>query len=52
MKAFQKTILAFGLTLLPLCLNAQQRWTLEDDGPISWHPQKAEVHQDHILAYY
>ena len=48
MKAFQKTILAFGLALLPLCLNAQQRWTLEDNGPISWHPQKAEVHQDHI----
>lgn len=49
MKTFQKSILALGFALLPLCLNAQQqRWTLEDDGPISWHPQKAEVHQDHI----
>lgn len=49
MKTFRKTFLTLGIAMLPLCLNAQQhRWSLEENGPISWHPQKTESHQDHI----
>ena len=49
MKKLSKVFLAFGMAMLPLCLNAQNhRWTLEEDGPISWHPQKTEMHLDDI----
>lgn len=50
MKTLQQILLASSIALTPLYLQAQEnhRWSLENEGHISWHPQKAEVHQDHI----
>lgn len=49
MKTIRKTLLAFSIAMLPLCLNAQQqRWTLEENGSICWQPKKSDNHQDHI----
>ena len=49
MKTLQRIILASYLAFIPFGLQAQEhRWTLEKEGPISWHPNKNECHQDHI----
>lgn len=50
MKALRRTLIALSLALTPFAMQAQQtnRWTLEAEGPITWHPQKNESHQDHI----
>ena len=50
MKTLQRILLASSIALMPLCAQGQEtrRWTLEEEGHISWNPQKAEVHHDHI----
>lgn len=49
MKTLQQMLLASCIAFMPVCLQAQQhRWTLENEGHISWCPQKTDNHQDHI----
>ena len=50
MKTLQRILLATSIALMPLCVQGQEsrRWTLEEEGHISWKPQKTEVHHDHI----
>ena len=50
MKTLQRILLASSIALMPLCVQGQEnrRWTLAEEGHISWNPQKTEVHHDHI----
>lgn len=50
MKTLKNILLASSFIIASLSLHAQSptRWSLEADGPISWHPQKTDIHQDHI----
>ena len=50
MKTLSKIILASSIAFLPLGLNAQEahRWSLENEGHISWNPTQTDNHHDHI----
>ena len=49
MKTLQHFLIASSIALSTLSLHAQQtRWSLGEEGHISWEPQQKESHQDHI----
>ena len=50
MKTLSKIIIASSIAFMPLGLNAQQvhRWSLENEGHISWNPTQTDNHHDHI----
>ena len=50
MKTLSKIIIASSIAFMPLGLNAQQahRWSLENEGHISWIPTQTDNHHDHI----
>ncbi|MBR5541069.1 MAG: hypothetical protein IKU64_01725 [Bacteroides sp.] len=49
MKTLQHLLIASSIALSTLSLHAQQtRWSLNEEGHISWQPQQSEKHQDHI----
>ena len=50
MKILQRILLASSIALMPLCVQGQEnrRWTLAEEGHISWNPQKTEVHHMEI----
>ena len=50
MKTLSKIIIASSIAFIPLGLNAQQahRWSLENEGHISWNPTQTDNHHDHI----
>ena len=50
MKTLSKIIIAGSIAFMPLGLYAQQahRWSLENEGHISWNPTQTDNHHDHI----
>ena len=50
MKTLSKIIIASSIAFMPLGLYAQQahRWSLENEGHISWNPTQTDNHHDHI----
>ena len=50
MKTLSKIIIAGSMAFMPLGLYAQQahRWSLENEGHISWNPTQTDNHHDHI----
>ena len=50
MKTLSKIIIASSIAFMPLGLHAQQahRWSLENEGHISWNPTQTDNHHDHI----
>ena len=50
MKTLKQLLLAGGIAFMPLGLYAQQahRWSLENEGHISWNPTQTDNHHDHI----
>ena len=50
MKTLKQLFLASSIAFMPLGLYAQQahRWSLENEGHISWNPTQTDNHHDHI----
>ena len=50
MKTLSKIIIASSIAFMPLGIYAQQahRWSLENEGHISWNPTQTDNHHDHI----
>ena len=50
MKTLSKIIIASSIAFMPMGLYAQQahRWSLENEGHISWNPTQTDNHHDHI----